>query len=164
MRPDHGADLITRFAGELAEWEGGHALAGEALKVLRSLLGAESAWVLGPDGRLYAATRPTEVPASLPDLWARHLAALSAGRSVTALVPDVEAAVLTLMPIRAEGEAPELLGLLLVEDPSPHAGTTHRLSQLRRFAGVLARVLGARDLSEIESESDGLQRKASKPA
>ena len=168
MRPDQHPDLISRFAGELAEWEGGPELAEQTLKMLRSLLGAESAWVLGPDASVYAATRPAaSVPISLPDLWARHLAALTQGRSVTALVPDVDSAVLTLMPIRSETEPPQFLGILLVEDPSSDAGSKHRLARLRRFATVLARVLGAKDLSEVEplegSEGDP-QRKASKPA
>lgn len=166
MRPDQQIDLISQLAGELAEWEGSHELAHQTLKMLRSLMGAESAWVLGPDASVYAATRPASVPGSLPDLWARHLAALTAGRSVTAIVPDVDS-VLTLMPIRSDDESPRFLGLLLVEDPSPDAGSKHRLARLRRFATVLARVLQPKDPGEVdpldgpEGES---QRKASKPA
>lgn len=167
MRPHQQLDLISQFAGELAQWEDGRELAEQTLKMLRSLLGAENAWILGPDADPYVATRPSSVPASLPDLWARHLPALVAGRSVTAIVPDVHSAVLTLMPIRSEDSPPRFLGLLLVEDPSPDAGSKQRLARLRRFATVLARALRAKDLSEVdplEVPGGEPQRKASKPA
>jgi len=171
VKPHQDDDLIERFAGEIGAAEGGRELAARTLGVLHAVMGAGKAWVLAPGAAgllgAYAATTTAEsVPVSLPGLWNRHRGALSAGRSVTALVPDVSSAVLTLMPVRSE-HPPRLLGLLVVEDPSPSAGSADRLAHLRRFAGVLARVLRAEGLDDLESlgdlEPDHDQR-ASKPA